>query len=85
MCLQKFLYYFGSADILMIYTFHFFCDLTLFCFQILIAFFGDQPHLITFLCQTQICIVLTQKQTIFCSGCHHTIWLTILFCYQIID
>ena len=85
MCLQKFLHFFGPADIFMVHTLDLLYDLTFFCLQILISFFGDQSHLITFLCQTQVCIVLTQKQTIFCPGCHHTVWFMVLLCYQVID
>ena len=51
----------------------------------LISFFIDQPCLIPFLAKTEIGIILSQKQSIFCTAGHHSVRLMIFFCHKIID
>lgn len=45
----------------------------------------DQTDLMTDRSQTKIRIILAQKQTILCTGCHHTIWLMVFLCHKVID
>ena len=51
----------------------------------LISFFIDQTCLIPFLAKTEIGIILSQKQAIFCTAGHHSVRLMVFFCYKIID
>ena len=69
----------------MFHTVDLFFDQPFFFENILMLFLADQSDAISFFPESQVCIILTEQQTVLGTACHHTVRLMVFFRYQIVD